>query len=214
MFEWWIGSSLPPSGSPHDRCPKQLMMRGITEKHRAAASSLRVAGVLFALAATGLACNSEGNDSSSPRRKDRVPVPDVSSLPGGDEVDRASWIETWRTTPGPSKPRCINVDGLTAARSGQFIVGNFAGFIRDWDGTYETSKLYYIPLYPGEMSPLTVVAKTTQGSPQELRLELAGTGWSEQGAPFYVSGTVLPARGHWRLTPRVGRNRGCFEFRL
>ncbi len=190
------------------------MMRSIRKKHRSSPSRLRVAGVLCVVAAVAVACRGEVNDSSSPGRKHRIPVPDVSSLPGGDEVDRASWIETWRTTPGPSTPRCINVDGLTAARSGQFIVGNFAAFIRDWDGTYETSKLYYIPLYPGDMSPLTVVAETTQGSPQKLRLELGGTGWSEQGAPFYISGTVLPQRGQWQLTPQVGRNRGCFKFML
>jgi hypothetical protein len=175
---------------------------------------LRVASVVFAVAATAVACRGEDNERSSPRTKDDVPVPDVSSLPGAVEFDRASWIETWRTTPGPTKPKCITVDGLTAVRSGQFIVGNFATFIRDWDGTYERSKLFYIPLYPGDMAPLTVVAENIEGSPQKIQLVFAGTGWSEQGAPFYVSGTVLPERGHWRLTPQVGRNRGCFEFTL
>jgi hypothetical protein len=100
-------------------------------------------------------------------------------------------------------------------RSGSFIAGNFASFIAGWDGTPESSKLYYIPAAPVAEQPLTVVAELLDDeAPPTITFTFAATAWTTSGIPFYASGTVLPARGHWRLTPTAGENSGCFEMAL
>jgi hypothetical protein len=153
--------------------------------------------------------------SGSARKPAKVPIPQVS-LPSNTSLDKAAWRRMWRETPGTPRDRCLRVRDRTDVRSGEFVVGNFLSFRRSWDGTYEQSKLYYVPLHPDEMEPLEVSA-TRLGTEPPLTVPLRfnwAPSWTAFGAPFYVSGTVLPERGHWRLEAVAGRNRGCFELQL
>jgi hypothetical protein len=156
-----------------------------------------------------------GSSSASTRAPAKVPVPQVSS-PSNASLGKTAWQRMWRDTPGSQRHRCLDVKDRTDVRSGEFVVGNFVSFAHDWDGTYERSKLYYIPLHPDDMSPLEVTATRLEAEPP-LRVPLRfnwAPSWTAFGAPFYVSGTVLPERGHWRLEAFAGRNRGCFELQL
>jgi hypothetical protein len=162
-----------------------------------------------------VACSDGSSDSG--RKPERVPIPQVS-LPNGSPLALGTdaWTKMWRTTPGTARTRCVEVRNRTDVRSGDFVVGNFVSFARYWDGTYEQSKLYYIPLHPDDMSPLEVTATRLETEPPltvPLRFDWAPS-WTAFGAPFYVSGTVLPERGSRRLEAVAGRNRGCFEFQL
>jgi hypothetical protein len=101
-------------------------------------------------------------------------------------------------------------------RSGGFVVGNFVAFKEGWDGTEANSKLYYIPLLPDPPAPLVVTA-TRLGVDPPLVVPLqfgSSLAWTPNGIRFYVTGTVLPERGRWRLEPVAGQNRGCFELQL
>jgi hypothetical protein len=169
----------------------------------------------FACIFVFVAC-SDGSPHSG-RQAERVPIPQVS-LPNGSplSLEKTAWRRMWRDTPGSPRNRCLDVKDRTDVRSGEFVVGNFASFARYWDGTYEQSKLYYIPLHPDAMAPLEVTATRLVTEPPltvPLRFDWAPS-WTAFGAPFYVSGTVLPERGHWRLEAVAGRNRGCFELQL
>jgi hypothetical protein len=118
--------------------------------------------------------------------------------------------------PGTARRRCVDVRNRDAVRSGQFIVSPFQAFIQGWDGTEERSKLAYVPLYPANETPLDVTATRFDAQPPlvvTLRFEKI-ISWTADGVPFYVTGTVLPERGRWRLEAVAGRNRGCFELQL
>jgi hypothetical protein len=170
--------------------------------------------ILFAVCLLSfVGCTDGSSDSTGQPAK--VPIPQVS-LPSSLSFDKAAWRRMWRETPGTARDRCLEVRDRTDVRSGEFVVGNFVSFRRYWDGTYEQSKLYYIPLHPDDMAPLEVSATRLETQPPltvPLRFNWAPS-WTAFGAPFYVSGTVLPERGHWRLEAVAGRNRGCFELQL
>ncbi len=153
--------------------------------------------------------------SDSIRKPAKVPIPHVS-LPSSVSFDKAAWRRMWREIPGTPRERCLDVRDRTDVRSGEFVVGNFVSFARDWDGTYEQSKLYYIPVHPDGHTPLDVTA-TRLGAEPPLVVSLQFSppySWTLDGIPFYVTGTVLPERGRWRLEAVAGRDRGCFEFQL
>jgi hypothetical protein len=161
-----------------------------------------------------LSCTDE---SPGARKPERVPIPQVS-LPNGSPLalDAAAWARLWRATPGTARTRCVDVGNRDAVRSGQFVVSPFTAFIQGWDGTEETSKLAYIPLHPDGRTSLDVTA-TRLGSEPQLTVSLhfgPPYSWTVDGMPFYVTGTVLPDRGRWRLEAVAGRDRGCFEFQL
>lgn len=107
----------------------------------------------------------------------------------------------------------MKVGRLTEVRSDSFIVGNFAAYAADWNGTLDHSKLYYIPLYPDGKPQLHVRAQHLGGhGPFVSVLNRYG---ETLGDPFaYTTGTVLPRRGAWRLVATAGRNWGCFDFNL
>jgi hypothetical protein len=165
--------------------------------------------ILLALS-TGLACRG-GNDSS--RKESAIPIPHVKPI-GKIRFDKKAWIDYWRHFPGPYEPNCVNVGRKPSVRSGQFVVGNFAAYIESWDGSPENSKLAYTPLYPDSLSTLTVVARKIGNAAEPITFQFSSIAWTPGGMPFYVSGTVLPERGRWRLEATAGRNRGCFEFTL
>jgi hypothetical protein len=144
-----------------------------------------------------------------------VPIPNVS-LPPGLSLDHAAWVELWRNAPGTAARRCIDVGKRDQVRSGEFIVSPFAAFISRWDGTEETSKLAYIPLHPQNDTPLEVKATRLRTKPPlVVTFRFGGiVSWLPDGTPFYVTGTVLPERGRWRLEPMAGPDSGCFELQL
>jgi hypothetical protein len=110
---------------------------------------------------------------------------------------------------------CVDVGSNVNVRSGEFIVGNFASYVRGWDGGPEQTKLYYIPLYPGKMSALRVTAENLNtATPQAITFNFSQRAWTQAGINFYPSGTRLPVRGRWRLTASVEKNWGCFELTL
>ena len=48
-----------------------------------------------------------------------------------------------------------------------------------------------------------------------VRLRFAqGFAWSERGEAFYVTGTVLPQAGTWRIEVSAGLDRGCFDLHV
>jgi hypothetical protein len=167
--------------------------------------------LLLLVILTGIAC-SGGSDKAS-HKQDTVPVPKLSP-PGNLRFDRTAWIDFWQHFPSPTEPTCVDVRQRPSAKSGQFVVGNFASFIEHWDGSPEESKLAYTPLYPDTLPPLTVVADKIGSSADPISFQFPQVAWTPDGMPFYVSGTVIPERGRWRLEASVGRNRGCFEFTL
>ena len=168
--------------------------------------------LLLMVIATGISCSGSPDEAS--REQGAVPVPKVSP-PGDVPFDGRAWIEHWRAISGPTEPTCVDVGQRPSVRSGQFVVGNFVSFIEGWDGTLENSKLAYTPLYPDALPPLTVVAHKAGSSAEPISFQFPQVAWSiPDGIPFYVSGTVIPERGRWRLEASVGRNSGCFEFTL
>jgi hypothetical protein len=179
-------------------------------------------GLVLVLVVLG-ACTNDGSDIGEAHRRRAisvqerrdVPAPSLTS-PDGSTPDPKTWHEMWRSTPGTPQDRCIEVDARSDVRSGDFIVGNFAAFIGAWDGTYETSKLYYIPAHPTEGQPLEVMAELLdETTPQRAAYTFDGYAWTIPGAiPFYATGTALPVRGRWRLTATAGENSGCFELAL
>jgi hypothetical protein len=179
-------------------------------------------GGLVLIAMLMLACTNGDGDLGGQHHRgattqssgDVPPLPSITN-PDGSHPDRRSWRQLWRTTPGTPEDRCVGVEDRTDVRSGAFIAGNFASFIAGWDGTPETSKLYYIPAAPVAGQPLIFVAELLDGAaPQTVTFTFGATAWTTSGIPFYASGTVLPARGRWRLTPTAGENSGCFELVL
>jgi hypothetical protein len=174
------------------------------------------------LVSAGVACVfvlvSCSDESSGTRRKpEQVPVPQVSLPNGGPlALDAVAWTKLWRTTPGTERTRCVDVGNRDAVRSGQFIVSPFNIFIERWDGTEQTSKLAYIPLHPDGRTSLDVTA-TRRGTEPPLVVTLhfgPPYSWTEDGMPFYATGTVLPDRGRWQLEAVAGRDRGCFDLDL
>jgi hypothetical protein len=183
---------------------------------RAVMGSLVTAAMLMG------ACTNADGDLEGERRSRRtttesnrdVPLPSITN-PDGSSPNRRAWEQMWRTTSGTPEDRCLDVNSRTDVRSGDFIAGNFSVFVRDWDGTLATSKLYYIPSAPVPGQPLTVVAeRLDDAARQQVTFTFGGTAWTLDGIPFYVSGTVLPVRGRWRLTATVGENSGCFDVAL
>jgi hypothetical protein len=155
------------------------------------------------------------SDERVRRDPDAIPVPQVD-VPGV-QLDREEWRTQWASTPGSARRRCVPVEDHTEVRSGELIVGNFSSFVSGWDGTYETSKLYYIPLHPDvpawpdDTKPLHVSAELLDGSlPRRVALDFSGFALSARGVLFYATGTVLPEAGTWRLRATAGRNEGCF----
>jgi hypothetical protein len=179
-------------------------------------------GGLVLIAVLMSACTN--GDGDRERRRPRVAttqsIRDVPLLPAitnpdGSRPQRRSWKQLWRTTPGPPEHRCADVKDRQNIRSGDFIACNFASFIAGWDGTPETSKLYYIPAAPVAKQPLTVIAELLdEAAPQKVTFTFGATAWTTSGIPFYASGTVLPARGRWRITATAGDNSGCFDLSL
>jgi hypothetical protein len=112
----------------------------------------------------------------------------------------------------------VRVKDRTDVRSNSFIVGNFQSYIRDWNGTIENSKLYYIPLYPEQTAPrLAVTAEPLDGQRADPPIVSRATdncAWSVKGFPFYATGTLLAHHGRWRLVATAGRNWGCFDLTL
>jgi hypothetical protein len=143
-----------------------------------------------------------------------IPVPDVSS-PVGMNVDPIAWRQEWTTTPGTDQHACASVGSRADVRSASFIVGNFNAYRHDWDGTLDTSKLYYVPLHPEGQPPLAVSAQSLD-NPSEVVPVLSeySPAWGATGDFFYATGTVLPHRGRWRLTATAGPDWGCFDLRL
>jgi hypothetical protein len=151
-----------------------------------------------------------GTPQASASGTSKVPIPTVSAPAGTPPLNRRAWLRLWRESPGPTTPRCTSVAGKPGARSGQFVAGNFQQFVADWDGTYETSKLAYTPLYPHRLLPLRVIATQLRGGTQRLEFSFPQIAWSGKGAPFYNTGTQLPTAGTWRLEASTPGDSGCF----
>lgn len=116
--------------------------------------------------------------------------------------------------PGNESGDCVTVGRRSRIwRSGEFYAGNFVSFVDRWDGTLQGSKLYYVPLHPDDSMPsLKVSAERHGGNPEPaLHYEFPAYAWSSAGWPFYVSGTVLPTAGTWRIVASAGPNKGCFD---
>jgi hypothetical protein len=148
---------------------------------------------------------------------DAVPIPSASAVaaPKGLELDPISWREVWTTTPGSDSRECVDVADRTNVRSATFVVGNFASYRQYWQGTLDTSKLYYVPLDPTGHPPPVVTAQSLD-DPKDTAsaLQQAGAAWGANGDFFYATGTVIPHRGHWRLIVTAGTNWGCFDLTL
>jgi hypothetical protein len=183
-------------------------------------------GLCVVALAVGLAaCSASGRhvtSTASPTStaSEDVPVPALHPI-GGIRFDRAAWIAQWRSTLGSPIARCVSVGGHTNVRSGQFIAGNFASFIHGWDGTCENSKLYYIPLHPVTGTPLTLTARLVEEAGgtlvirEVIHLRFAnGFAWSPKGEAFYVTGTVLPHAGYWKIDASAGPDQGCFDLQV
>ena len=76
-----------------------------------------------------------------------VPVPQIAAPGGVAPIKVSDWQYLWTRVPGSRKHQCVVVHAdWTAARSDNFVVGNFAAYIHGWDGTPATSNL---PTRPG-----------------------------------------------------------------
>jgi hypothetical protein len=139
------------------------------------------------------------------------------------------WDRFWFDTPGIPNRECTGATPEQInVRSGDFIAGNFASYVRAWhqstDSTHQAySELYYIPMHPAgqlpfHMVPLTITASRIDGPVGPRRPVLIYTfrdsAWSDVGYPFYATGTVLPEAGTWKVTAQAGSNWGCFVLNL
>ena len=175
-----------------------------------------VARVAIFLALVSIAACSDGATSRS--NSMLVPVPKISVPSAVPPIKARDWQYLWTRVRGSRKHECVAVDaGWTAARSDTFVVGNFAAYIRSWDGTVTTSKLAYTPRYPdAAQPPLRVKAAPLDGQPASptAGVVFVSYAWGEDGIPFYATGTLLPHRGRWRLIATAGLNWGCFDFTI
>jgi hypothetical protein len=168
----------------------------------------RVANGLAVLAVLFAACTSNGNGGANNEKPGRgatfqdrrdVPLPS-STNPDGSGPHPRSWHQMWRTTPGTPEHRCIDVGPRRDVRAGDFIAGNFSSFIRNWDGTLETSKLYYIPAAPIEGE----AAGTRRRAPRRRRatndhVHVRGHGVVDEWHPLLRNGNGTA--GAWALAP-------------
>jgi hypothetical protein len=130
----------------------------------------------------------------------RYPVVGVSNNP------RRSWDSL---AGGTKERRCVDVDKVSMAQSGDFIAGPFASYNQNWRTGY--GKLIWQPLLvPSPHAPLTVRAAHIDPS-GETRvfdgLSITGNG---TGTLFYPTGVHLPTSGRWLMVATAGNNWGCF----
>jgi hypothetical protein len=139
------------------------------------------------------------------------------------------WDRFWNDTPGIPTRECAQAGAnQREVRSGDFIAGNFTSYLDSWHRTANSthqgySQLHYIPMHPaGElpfhMVQLTITATRIDGprGPRTpvLIYTFRDSAWSDVGYPFYVTGTVLPEAGTWKVTAQAGSNWGCFVLNL
>jgi hypothetical protein len=103
-------------------------------------------------------------------------------------------------------------------RSGGFTAGNFQSFIEETASVEDVgSKLWFIPLHPDNLHlPLRVSAVKLDSAPApSLSFEFPANSWTDDGWPFYATGTELPPEpGTWRLIATTGRDQGCFDVSI
>lgn len=145
-----------------------------------------------------------------------VPPPDPGAVPR--EPDPLVPPRGFPKVPGPTERLCVRAAGLTTARSGEFVAGNFQLFKAGWSQVPRTHKLFWVPLHQSRLgslghpaADLMVWAIPLRGGPYygELLTSIA----SSDGL-FFPDGPPLPSRGPWRLVGLTGPDWGCFDITL
>jgi hypothetical protein len=202
-----------------------------------------VAGVCLALALPGPACASQTRQAPAPpaplTTAPWTPVAGApaalapidfppgaraatSGPPGPAEVPPAAVPGTLPTSfsgiPGTAERQCVQVGRTRSVRSGEFVVGDFPGFIDGWRQEPRQHKLFWIPLHQGllgspghPVATATVWSVSLRGGPfyGEVLTEVAS------GSDlFFPDGPSLPSRGPWRLIGVSGPDWGCFDLTL
>lgn len=120
----------------------------------------------------------------------------------------------FKNTPGTAERECIAAGNYTSLRSGEFVAGNFRGYIEQWKPNLQQGKLWWVPLHSQSMRSLTVKAillddpKVSRTYGQSLVAE------GEDGTLGYATNIPLPTHGTWRLVVTSGPDWGCFELTL
>jgi hypothetical protein len=161
----------------------------------------------LALVCAAIAASSGCSGPAAPNR----PPPWWASVqkPGAMQTD------AFRSVPGSSSYRCVDVGQRRNVRSGGFVAGNFGANEQDFGALYQQSrqrtavKIYWVPLHVDHMSGLTVQATLLPSRTlvRTTRHDLVGAGGR---AVFYSSGIPIPVPGTWELVATAGSNKGCF----
>ncbi len=110
---------------------------------------------------------------------------------------------------GTRERRCVDVDKLNIARSGDFIAGPFAP---TYGGLHTgSSKLIWQPFHissPAERLTVRAARIDPTGATSVFDgFEITGNG---TGTRFYPSGVGFPTTGRWLMVATAGANWGCF----
>jgi hypothetical protein len=113
---------------------------------------------------------------------------------------------------GTRERRCVDVDNVSVAQSGDFIAGPFALYNPVWRTGY--GKLIWQSFQvsqPWRSNPLlTVRAARIDPSGETRVFDGLSISTNGTGTLFYPTGVHLPTSGRWLMVATAGNNWGCF----
>lgn len=114
---------------------------------------------------------------------------------------------------------CVNVNHylddmgrVGAARSGDFVAGNFPAYVAQEKPNPRYDKIWWAPLHTGEMPGVRV--KATRLDEPSVSRAYRSSSVAGNEALFYPSNISLPRTGTWQLIATSDPDRGCFELTL
>jgi hypothetical protein len=153
------------------------------------------------------------------------PKDSVPSSIAEAEAEGARWPravannETPATTGvvGSSERRCMNVDHVNIARSGDFVAGPFQFYYSTWSGGY--GKLWWQPAWVSRTDTATLTVRVARLD-AHVDAAIFAQSFLTHGTPrgehtrlspdFYPSGIHVPSTGRWLLVATAGPNWGCY----
>jgi hypothetical protein len=163
-----------------------------------------------------------------PRGYGRAPTPG-DSFPGSiaeAEAQGARRERTARNNPGDGRlyggtaeRRCVSVDSINVARSGDFLAGPFT----HGDPQALGRKIWWEPAYVSPTTPASLTVSAVRIDTVGAARVYVGFTLSRASNPetrvrsatqFYPGGIRFPSRGRWMLVATAGPNWGCYTLEV